>query len=344
MDITLKDIAKASGVSISTVSRILNKDSSRKSSEETCKRVVQVARDLGYISEYQSKAQQLDADSSQASYSIGCILTSDYESFVSPFFSTLLAGIQNELSRVGDELTYHFFVTNIKDPGFPQFLDTSALDCAIMLGRTSIENITLLRERIPSLVYAGVNDIGNDFDEVLCDAHAGAISAVRYAAGLGHKRIGFLGPTAQKDPVFNEHRYRGYMDGMAGCGLEIDDEYVQDTLLTSADGYESMATMIKRKKIPTALFCANDTVALGAMRALSENDISIPDDISIIGFDNIDTASYVKPALTTIAVPTKELGRLAVKVMLDKLESGRDYALRLTVPFKLIERESCKAL
>ncbi len=344
MDVTLKDIAKASGVSISTVSRILNKDSSRKSSDETCKRVIQVARELGYISEYQNKAQQLSADSGQSSYSIGCILTSDYESFVSPFFSTLLAGIQNELTRVGGELAYHFFVTNIKDPGFPQFLDTSKLDCAIMLGRTSIKNITLLRERIPNLVYAGVNDIGNDFDEVLCDAHAGAIDAVRYLAGLGHKRIGFLGPTLQKDQVFNEHRYRGYKDAMSDCELEIDQDYVMDTLLTSADGYESMGAMIKRKKVPTAVFCANDTVALGAMRALSENDISIPEDISIVGFDNIDTASYVKPALTTIAVPTKELGRLAVKIMLDKLESGREYAVRLTLPFKLIERESCKAL
>lgn len=344
VDVTLKDIAKASGVSISTVSRILNKDSSRKSSEETCKRVVQVARELGYISEYQSKAQQLDADASPAWYSIGCILTSDYESFVSPFFSTLLAGIQNELSRLGGDLAYHFSVMNIKDPGFPQFIDSSKLDCAIMLGRTSLENITFLRERIPDLVYAGVNEIGNDFDEVLCDAHAGAMSAVRYLAGLGHKRIGFLGPSLQKDPVFNEHRYQGYRDAMSSCELEIDQDYVEDTLLTSADGYESMVTMIKRKKVPTALFCANDTVALGAMRALSDNGISIPDDISIVGFDNIDTASYVKPALTTIAVPTKELGRLAVKIMLDRLESGRDYPLRLTLPFKLVERESCKAL
>lgn len=344
MDVTLKDIAKASGVSISTVSRILNKDSSRKSSEETCRRVVQVARELGYISEYQSKAQQLYVDSGQGPLSIGCILTSDYESFVSPFFSTLLAGIQNELARQGGELAYHFFVTNIKDPGFRQFIDSSKLDCAIMLGRTSIENILLLRERIPNLVYAGVNEVGNELDEVLCDAHAGAMSAVRYLAGLGHKRIGFLGPTIQKDPAFNEHRYKGFRDGMAVCGLAIDQEVVLDTLLTSADGYESMAAMIEGKRLPTALFCANDTVALGAMRALGEGGIAVPDDISIVGFDNIDTASYVKPALSTIAVPTKELGRLAVKVMLDKHETGRDYPIRISLPFKLIERESCRAV
>jgi DNA-binding LacI/PurR family transcriptional regulator len=79
------------------------------------------------------------------------------------------------------------------------------------------------------------------------------------------------------------------------------------------------------------------------MRALDENGISVPGDISIIGFDNIDTASWVKPALTTIAVPTKDLGRLAVKVMLDRLETGRDYAIRVNLPFRLIERESCRA-
>jgi DNA-binding LacI/PurR family transcriptional regulator len=118
---------------------------------------------------------------------------------------------------------------------------------------------------------------------------------------------------------------------------------VIDTHLTSPDGYDSMIAMIERGNLPTAIFCGNDTVALGVMKALGEHNISIPDDISIIGFDNIETAAYTQPALTTISVPTKELGRMAVKIMLDKLETGRDYALKVNLPFSLIERDSCKA-
>jgi DNA-binding LacI/PurR family transcriptional regulator len=344
MAVKLKDIASASGVSISTVSRILSKDTTRKSSDETSRRVITIARELGYLSDHPAKSQVLEPGPEQAVYSIGCILTSDHESFVSPFFSTLLAGIQNELARTGSQLKYNFFVMNIMDRGFAQFIQTTRLDCGIMLGRTSLENITLLQQRIPNLVYAGVNNIGNEFDEVICDGYSGARCAVRHLVGLGHRKIGFIGSTLQKHQVFNEHRYQGFVDEMAASGIEVDGDFIVDTFLTSADGYEGMLSLIRQKTLPTAVFCGNDTVALGVMRALNENDIAIPGDISVVGFDDIDTASYVKPALTTIAVPTKELGRLAVKVMLDRLETGRGYAIRVNLPFVLVERESCRAI
>jgi DNA-binding LacI/PurR family transcriptional regulator len=339
MAVKLKDIAKETGVSISTVSRILSKDTSRKSSDETVARVTETALRLGYLP---SQDSGVSADASRRVYSIGCILTSEHETYVSPFFSSLLAGIQNELARSGDRFSYHFFVVNIRDPGFSQFLDANELDCAIMLGRTSLENIAMLRRRIPNLVYAGVNRIGEDIDEVLCDAYRGASSAVSYLASLGHSKIGFIGPALQKDPVFNEHRYRGYLDAMAAAGLPADPDFTVDTILTSADGYESAMSLIRGGKLPTAIFCGNDTVALGVMRALNEQGLKIPADVSLVGFDDIDTAKYVKPALTTIAVPTSELGRLAVKVLIDRLETGRDYAVQVSLPFKLIVRESCR--
>ena len=344
MSVKLKDIARASGVSISTVSRILNKDTSRKSSDETCRRVLEIAREMGYEAGDKEQAPVPGEGRDSRPLSVACVLTSDFESFASPFFSTLLAGIQAELGRMGDRLSYNFFVMSIKDPGFSQLVQATRLDCGIMLGRTSLENINLLRERIPNLVYAGVNDIGNDLDEVLCDGYKGAARAVRHLVGLGHRRIGFIGPTQQKYQVFNEHRYQGFLDEMAASGLEVDQELVQDTILTAADGYESMSALIGRGALPTALFCANDTVALGAMRALGERGIAVPGDISVVGFDDIETASFVKPALTTIAIPTRELGRLAVKLMLDRLETGRGYPVRVYLPFKLVERESCRAI
>lgn len=360
----LKDIARETGVSISTVSRILSGDSSRKPSGETSRRVIEAATRMGYLMEFQARLGFLSGgampqaqeevheqghpyapESPQGNAcSIGCILTSDEESFVSPFFSSLLAGIRNELGKSGGRLTYRFSVMNLKDPGFPHFIKSGNLDCAIMLGRTTLENINLLRESIPNLVYAGVNAIGSDFDEVLCDSHAGALHAVEYLAGLGHREIGFIGPTLRNNQLFNEHRYQGYVDGMKEAGLGIDASWVADTLLTSADGRESMLEMAARGRLPTAIFCGNDTVALGAMRALAELGVPVPGEISIIGFDDIETASYVKPSLTTIAVPTRELGRLAVKMLFDRLETGRGYAMRLSLPFRLVERESCRRL
>ena len=96
--------------------------------------------------------------------------------------------------------------------------------------------------------------------------------------------------------------------------------------------------------MPTAVFCGNDTVALGVMKALDEHQIRIPEDISIVGFDNIETVRYLKPALTTIDIPKQELGRLAVKVLLDRIESKREYSIKVNLPFTLIVRESCRAI
>lgn len=345
MAVKLKDIATETGVSISTVSRVLSRDTTRKSSDETVAKVRAAAVRLGYLPVPGDSGAGENVQEAQAKvYSIGCILTSEHESYVSPFFSTLLAGIQNELVKSGDRFAYHFSVMNINDPGFPQFLDTDELDCAIMLGRTTIENISLLCTRVPNLVYAGVNRISDDIDEVVCDAYHGAVCAVDHLISLGHTKIGFIGSTQEKYPVFNEHRYRGYLDAMAKAHLEVDGAFVVDTILTSADGYESARSIIRSERLPTAVFCGNDTVALGVMRALNEHGIGIPDDISLVGFDNIDTVKYVKPALTTIGIPTQELGRLAVKVLFDRLETGRDYTIQVNLPFKLIERESCRNL
>ncbi|MHB0854321.1 MAG: LacI family DNA-binding transcriptional regulator [Rectinema subterraneum] len=344
MPVKLKDIAKAAGVSISTVSRILNSIPNRRLSDATSQRVIHAAKELGYMSEAPAKLLALADPADRKVYSIGCILTSDHETFVSPFFSSLLAGIQNTLAQTGGHLAYKLLVMNIIDRGFSLFLESSHLDCAIMLGRTSLENITMLKNRIPNLVYAGVNSIGSDFDEVLCDGYAGALRAVQYLIELRHRKIGYIGSTQQRYQVFNEHRFQGYLDALAKAGIKPNEDYIIDTHLTSADGYDSMITLIKRNTLPTAIFCGNDTVALGVMKALEEHGIIVPNEISIIGFDNIEMAAYTRPALTTISVPTKELGRVAVKIMLDRLETGRDYAIKVNLPFTLIERESCKAL
>lgn len=342
MAVKLKDIARETGVSISTVSRILNNDTSRKANDKTAARVLETAHRLGYFEGRLVPPHYLEYVSPKQAFSIGCILTSEHETYASPFFSSLLTGIQNEIVRQSSAFPNNLYVVYIKDPGFGQFLNKSKLDCAIMLGRTSLENISRLKKAIPNLVYAGVNQIGNGIDEVICDAQGAIEHAVEYLISLGHREIGFIGPTQHKHHVFNEHRYQGYLDGLQRENIAVNPRYVVDTILTAADGYESMNTLIEAKKLPTALICGNDTVAMGAMKALDEHGIMIPRDISIVGFDNIETVAYVKPSLTTIDIPKKELGRLAVKVLLDKLETKRPYHLKVSIPFQLVIRDSCR--
>ncbi|MDD5077082.1 MAG: LacI family DNA-binding transcriptional regulator [Sphaerochaetaceae bacterium] len=344
MAVRLKDIARESGVSISTVSRILSNDTSRKANSKTIAKVFATAERLGYFHEKVTPAHFLEYFNPHETYSVGCILTSEEETYVSPFFSALLAGIQHEIIKQGPSFPHNFFVAHIKDPGFVQFIQNTRLDCAIMLGRTSLENIEMLKANIANLVYAGVNKIGNGIDEVLCDAREAVLYAIDHLINLGHRSIGFIGPTKKKHRVFNEHRYEGFLDAMKNHGLAVNPDYVVETMLTASDGYESMQVLIKRNHMPTAVFCGNDTVALGVMKALDEHQIRIPEDISIVGFDNIETVRYLKPALTTIDIPKQELGRLAVKVLLDRIESKREYSIKVNLPFTLIVRESCRAI
>lgn len=344
MAVKLKDIAKETGVSISTVSRILSHDTSRKANDQTIGKVFEAAERLGYFSQKLAPARYFEYAKGEKTFSVACILTSEHESYVSPFFSALLAGIQQEVINQGSNFPHNFFVTYIKDPGFMHFIKNTRLDCAIMLGRTTLENINMLKNLIPNLVYAGVNQIGHDIDEVICDAHLAVMSAVEHLIGLGHRDIGFIGPTQVKHQVFNEHRYHGYLQALEKHQIPTPMQFVVDTILTANDGYESMKSLIVKKTLPSAIFCGNDTVAMGVMKALDEHGIAVPRDISVVGFDNIDTSSYLKPPLTTIDIPKKELGRLAVKVLLDRLETDRKYSIRVVLPFSLLERESCKRL
>lgn len=338
MAVKLKDIAEKSGVSISTVSRILSNDTSRKSKQETIDKVVQVALEMGYFEQRAFVPTTLG--SSLQVFTLGCIFTSDHESFLSPFFSQILAGIQKEILSLGDRYQIVFSTFNIADAGYRQAISQSQLDGAIVLGRTTLENISFIKGHIPYLVYAGLNRIGQDFDEILCDARKGVIRSVEHLYGLGHRSMGFIGPTLKKHPVFNEHRYTGFIDGLASFGLTVDPSYVYDSFLTAQDGYEGMKEMIRKGKLPSAIICANDTVATGVLKALREAKIGVPSQVSVIGFDNIDNAAYLSPSLTTIDVPKAELGRYATKVLLDRILDKRTYPLQVTLPFTLIERES----
>lgn len=344
MAVKLKDIAKASGVSISTVSRVLSHDTSRSVSKVTEQRVLDAAQELGYFSQRLASARFMELQAGQKSASVACVLTSEHETYVSPFFASLLRGIQQEVQNLESSFPLNFFVTYIKDPGFLHFIQNTQLDCAIMLGRTTLENIELLQKQVPFLVYAGVNRLDCGVDEVVCDAQLAVEGAIGYLAEMGHSRIGFIGPLQEKNPVFNEHRYQGYLKAMEELGLAVDESTVVDTILTASDGYESASKLIAADNLPTALICGNDTVAMGVMKALDEQGIQVPDDISLIGFDNSEVSTYLKPALTTIDIPKQELGRLAVKVLVDRLETNRSYPLTVTLPFTLLKRESVRAL
>lgn len=334
-EIKLKNIAAQCNVSISTVSRVLSGDTSRKANEATARKIVETARELGYFDEKSRRASQCETG-----FSLGCIFISDHETVVSPFFSEVVRGIQSEVSRLGRFITIDFHTVNIAEPGFEESIEKLALDCAVILGRSPLSTIDFLKARIPCLLYAGLNSIGG-MDEVLCDARAGMTEAVGYLCSLGHRRIAYVGPADRQSNVYNEHRFDGYLKGMDKAGL-LGQARHEDVYLSASDGYEGASRLFDCEEKPTAVVCANDMTAVGVMKYLRDAGLRVPEDVSVIGFDNIESSAYLQPALTTFDVPKNELGRLAVKALVDRKLSPRSCDITISLPFTLIERQSCK--
>lgn len=341
MSVKLKDIANEAGVSISTVSRILSNDTSRKSNKQTIDKVQKIALEMGYFDIKSNNLSSLQ----KTNKNIGCVFTSDHESFVSPFFSKILSGIQEELNNNTYNINFRFFTFNLNEFSLDNALSTVDLDGAVILGRTNLETINQLKQRIKNLVYCGINSMDQGIDEVCCSAYEGVVEEIKYLSELGHTNIGYIGPTNKQEAVFNEHRYKGYCDGLSKYNLKLNSKFVKDCYLSAAEGYKGIKEMyLQNSKLPSAIICGNDILAMGVLKALQELKISVPNDISVLGFDNVEESSFTNPSLTTIDVPKVELGKVAVKILLDRINKGHKNQLKVAIPFSLIKRESCRSI
>ncbi len=183
-----------------------------------------------------------------------------------------------------------------------------------------------------------------EYDDVICvpgvgiNNEAAALDGVRYLAKQGHRNIAFInGP--QDSPLCRD-RLKGYKKGMAELGLRRTAKLIYHGDFTLDSGAQVARKICSQKALPTALFAANDAMAIGALQVIKRAGISVPQDISILGFDDIKFAAYCDPPLTTIRQPRREIGALSMQMMLDQLEGGVSGGKRLQLPYELILRES----
>ena len=171
--------------------------------------------------------------------------------------------------------------------------------------------------------------------------------AIDHLASLGHKNIAFISNAIDKLSISRRERLEGIQTYAHNHNICVKVFTAPDNIEYENEldlGYLLTQEVVNDPMNFTAIIAANDYTAIGSINAIMDTGLSIPEDFSIMGFDNIDMANYVKPALTTIAIPTKELGRLAVKILLDGVETGRKYPLRVNLPFHIVERESCRSI
>jgi DNA-binding LacI/PurR family transcriptional regulator len=331
MPVSIKDIARLAGVSHSTVSRALRNSSLIPF--ETAERIRRIAQSQGYSPS--AVARSLVTNKTEA---IGVVVTS----IADPFNGEVVAGIE----ELANEQGYTVILANSNaDPdrevAVVRGFQARRVDGVLVASsRVGALHTPLLSELQIPIVLLNNQHPSAFVHSVRFDNEAGAYEAVRHLVQLGHKEIAYLGDR------FGLHsdaeRYAGYSRMMVEAGLQINEE-----LVIHADGKPAGARIAARqlfssKIVPTAVFCYNDMTALGVVSEAASHCLSVPDDLSVIGFDDIFFASYLNPPLTSVRQPMKDLGRRAMELLLALLRK-EDTARTILVSGELVVRGSTEA-
>ncbi|WP_221567191.1 LacI family DNA-binding transcriptional regulator [Alkalihalobacillus sp. TS-13] len=343
---TIKEIATRAQVSSATVSRVLNNDETLSVAIETRQKIIDVARALGYKTMQErrnEKAQPLTRqpfDNQDPKIAI-LLCHSLEEELNDAFFLSIRQGIEQELSENGMAATEIYRLSNMNFRNFRK--DISNL---IVVGRIGSDVLNELGNHLENIVYINHEVNENMYDSVNIDFEKATKSALNHLFDLGFKRIGFIGGQEREHLngtkiEFPDGRAWTFEKVMKEKGLyDPQSHHVGDFFMS--DGYKLMKKAINQGDLPEAFFIASDAMAIGAMRALQEKGYSIPKDIAIVSFNDVEMAKFASTPLTTVKVPTEEMGRTGVKLMLDRLK-GRELPLKVTVPTELVIRDSCGA-
>lgn len=334
--VTIRELAKLAGVSVATVSRVLN--GYPDVSEETKQRVLALVKELNYRPS--AAARSL---ATSRSHVIGVFFLQDHINamVLHPFFQEVMVGFKRAVGTAGFDL---LFFTNQK-PGIEKFSYAQRchhhrVDGVVLMGvaRHDPALIELAASNIPCMAI-DVDVVGKRAGYVISDNRGGARQAMTHLVGLGHKRIALINgfPTA----LAGYDRFIGYREILEEAGLSYRADYVRDGEFTWEHGYSAMQALLDLAEPPTAVFAAADQIALGAIKAVHERGRRVPEDIALVGFDDIGVAAQVHPALTTVRQDKEELGRVAGEALVRLIENPGSTAPILTLPTELMIRESC---
>jgi LacI family transcriptional regulator len=196
-------------------------------------------------------------------------------------------------------------------------------------------------DRVPFIIVGG-REKHKSISYVDIDNLKGTRQAIRYLLELGHSRIGFV--TGLLYVIDGKKRLQGYMSTLKSHNIEVDENLIFKGDFTEKSGYDALYYFLSLRHPPSAIFCSNDHMAVGVFKAAHEQNLKIPDDLSVVGFDDINMASFLSPPLTTIRQPIDELGKTAAKLMLDCIENKSNWGRKIIIEPELIIRSSCRNL
>lgn len=325
---TIKDIAALAGVSSASVSRILNNDFTLNVPQSTRDKVMNAANTLGYV----KKKKKTE----QTSMSIGIVQwISPTREVEDPYYLSIRQGVESFCEKNKISIQRVFFT----DVDYQKRLEH--VDGLVCIGKFSREQRTSLRAICRNLIFLDMNMDPLTECCVTLDFKAAIRNVIEQFAQQGHRKVGYLGGREYIDGQLYQDDRLKYFRRYTEQNQMITEPYIIEGDYSIESGYAMMNEMIARGDIPTAVFAASDPIAIGAMRALQENGLRVPGDVSIIGFDDIETAKYTNPPLTTILAPTHDIGIFGTRLLYDAFRRNENLSIfRVQIPCYLVQRDS----
>lgn len=327
--ITIQDVAKTAGVSVSTVSRVLNGKADV--ALETLEKVQNIVHDLGYTSSLAARGMR-----SHRTNVIGLIMPD----VASPYCHVIMRGVDQAIAQLDKDLLIYTSGSGHKENNaerersYVALLNGGIADGVIVVTPTATDFPT----HAP-VVIIDPNNESPDFPAVFSTNREGALAAMNYLTGLGHRHIGYI--TGRMELVSTNQRLLGYKDGLCAAGIPVDEELIETGDYTTEKALLCARKLLSLRNRPTAIFAANDMSAIGVYQAAKEAGLCIPQDLSVVGFDNLIESVYVNPALTTVDQFMEEMGTVATKMIVKLVSDEKLKCKQHIIQTKLIIRDSC---
>ncbi len=332
MPLTLEDIAHMSGVSRSTVSRVINGDPNV--NDHTRNKVQEIIQSLNF-------QPNLAARGLAAGYTkiLGLVIPTGVAAiFTDPYFPLVIQGVSSACNTLGYSVMLWLAEPKYERKTISQILYNGLIDGVIVSSMLMDDPlIERLSESKRPFITIGRHPTNEKINYIDVDNRAGAYQGVSYALRTGHRRLATIrGP---HNTISGQDRFQGYVDALQERGLPLIPELVAEGEFSDPSGYQAMKSLLPQH--PDAVFVASDAMAFAAIRAIQQAGLRVPEDIAVVGFDDIPTAATSKPPLTTVRQPILRTGSMAAEMLIDMIEHPNPQPRRIVLPTELVIRSSC---
>lgn len=328
MNVTIKDIARLANVSHTTVSRALN--NSPLINEETKKKIKAIAKKLNYVPNYNARSLVLDK-----SYTVGLFFSSINRGTSPGFFFETVTGVSSAI-----EEKYNLVVRGIDSYKDFSSINEKRFDGIVLMSQSDGDNSFIyhvIQNNIPLIVLnREINE--KSLINIVSDDREGTFEAAEHLIKNGHKEIALV--TGKGGFRSTKMRKEGFIDALIQNNIPVRSEYIIEGNYDMKSGYNAMKQLLKLTKVPTAIFCSNDDMAIGVIKAAFDSGLNVPKDISVVGFDNLPVSEYITPSLTTVARPMETISIIGGKKIVEIINGGEYKPEKIKIKTKLIIRDS----